>query len=123
MRDLPTGPALKALAEDWEARELPSLPAEERPVGERMIRRCHAIARREAEFGEAALSPMKEALNALYGAGDAAAQLKRLTTDIRAGRYDPPGPLREQVHALLWMLTRQKLRESNPRFLAAHEGE
>ena len=123
MRDLPTGPALKALADYWEARELPTLPAEERPLAERMIRRCRAIARREAESGEAALAPMEQALNALYGAGGAAAQLKRLTTDIRAGRYDPPGPLREQVHALLWMLTRQKLRESNPRFLAAHEGE
>lgn len=123
MRDLPTGPALKALADDWEARELPSLPSEERPLAERMIRRCRAIVRREAECGEAALSPMKEALNALYGAGNAAAQLKRLATDIRAGRYDPPGPLREQVLGLLWMLTRQKLRESNPRFLTAHEPE
>ena len=123
MRDLPTGPALKTLADDWEARELPSLPAGAQPLAERMIRRCRAIARREAGSGEAALAPIKEALNALYGAGDTAAQLKHLATDIRAGRYDPPGPLREKVHALLWMLTRQKLRESNPRFLAAHEGE
>jgi uncharacterized protein DUF6285 len=123
MRDLPTGPVLKALADDWEARELPSLPLDERSLAERMIRRCRAIARREAEFGEAALASMTEALNALYGAGDASAQLKRLATDIRAGRYDQPGPLREQVLGLLWMLTCQKLRESNPRFLAAHESE
>ena len=121
MRDLPTGPELAALAEEWAAPS-GSLAPGERALGLRMIERCRAIAAREAKFGDAALAPMRAALAGLYGAGDPAVQFARLADDIRAGRFDA-GAKRAEVRALLWALTRQKLRESNPRFLAAHEAE
>lgn len=121
MRDLPAGSELAALAEAWAAR-IGSLPPGEQALVHRMIERCRAIAAREAEYGDGALAPVRAALAGLYGAGDPASQFARLADDIRAGRFDA-GAKRADVRALLRALTRQKLRESNPRFLAAHEPE
>lgn len=119
MRDLPAGPELAALAEEW-ATKLDTVPMEERALARAMIERCRSIAAREAAAGEAALAPVRQMLIELYGAADGAEHLARLASDIRAGKFDAPGPARRRVHALLRALTQQKLREANPRFLAAH---
>jgi len=119
MRDLPAGPELRALAEEWAARIDEILP-EERAVARAMIERCRAIADREQAAGETALAPIRAALAALYGGEQGGDPLTRLAADIRAGRFDAPGEARERVQALLKALTLLKLREANPRFLAAH---
>jgi len=119
MRDLPTGPELAMLADEWAAK-IDAVPPEDRALVVAMIERCRAIAAREAAAGEAALAPMRRALTELYGAEENTRHLARLAADIRAGKFDAPGPARQQVHALLHALTLQKLREANPRFLAAH---
>lgn len=118
MRDLPTGPELMALADEWAAK-VDTVPPEERALTLAMIERCRAIAIREAAAGEAAMTPIRRELGALYGGGDVPA-FARLTAEIRAGRLDKPGAERARVRALLWALTLQKLRESNLRFLTAH---
>lgn len=119
MRDLPTGPELAALAEEWAAK-LDTVPTEERALARAMIDRCRSIAAREVAAGEAALVPIREMLIELYGVAESNGHLARLASDIRAGKFDAPGPARQRVHALLHALTLQKLREANPRFLAAH---
>ncbi|HTZ78616.1 MAG TPA: DUF6285 domain-containing protein [Stellaceae bacterium] len=118
MRDLPTGPELRALADEWAAK-VHTLSPDEQPVALAMIERCRAIAEREAAAGDAALVPMRAALAALYDRGGDA-DLARLAADIRAGKFDARGLARQRVRELLWSLTLQKLREGNPRFLAAH---
>lgn len=119
MRDLPTGPELLALAAEWAAK-LDTVPPEERALALAMIDRCRAIAAREAAAGEAALAPIRQMLIDLYGDAESADHLARLARDIRAGKFDAPGSSRRQVQTLLLALTLQKLREANPRFLAAH---
>ena len=118
MRDLPTGPELLALAEEWAAK-LETVPPEERMLARAMIERCRSIAAREAAAGGAALAPIRQMLTELYGA-DSDGYLARLASDIRAGKFDARGPARQRMHAMLYALTLQKLREANPRFLAAH---
>lgn len=121
MRDLPTGPQLEALAREWEASGLDRLPSEERGAVAVMIERCHAIAHREAAAGEAAMAGVSEALASLYPeAAEAAERLAWLAREIRSGGLDAQDGRRRRALAALWALTLQKLRESNPRFLAAH---
>jgi Domain of unknown function (DUF6285) len=116
MRDLPDGARLAALAADFAASDLERLPPELRRLTLAMIERCRAIAQSEAGQGMAALAPFQQWLEREYGPGDTAAHFLRLTQEIRAGRYDDSA----EVRRLLWELTLQKLRESNPKFLAAH---
>ncbi|MGE5203387.1 MAG: DUF6285 domain-containing protein [Acidobacteriota bacterium] len=121
MRDLPTGPQLEALAREWEAFDLDCIQADERGAVTAMIERCHAIARREAAAGEAAMGPVRGALALLYPeVGDPAESLARLAHEIRSGGLDARNDRRRRAVAALTALTLQKLRESNPRFLAAH---
>lgn len=112
MRDRPSGGQLRALAEAARAR------------GEdaQLIARALAIAEREARFGAAPLTACRDALAALYGAGELADLLSRFAAEIRAGAFDAPGERREQARRLLWAMTLQKLRESNPEYLAASGG-
>jgi hypothetical protein len=112
MRDRPDGPTLRALAE----------AARAQGEDEALARRALAIAEREAAAGEAPLTECRTALAALYGSGAVSSLLQRLADDIRAGRYDAEGPAREAVLRLLWSMTRQKLREANPEYLAAAGG-
>jgi hypothetical protein len=121
MRDLPTGPQLEALAREWEEKGLDGIAADERAAAAAMIERCHAVARREAAAGDVAMAPIRQALAALYPEiGDPAKHLAQLAQEIRAGGLDGWSDRRQRALALLWTLTLQKLRESNPRFLVAH---
>lgn len=127
MRDRPNGAELL-----WQAREvllrelLEHLPDEKRYDG-LMIASAMAIAAREIEAGDAPLRHWRGSLAELYGEADSPAvegaalaeELLRLETrlvqEIRGGRRDGDG----RVHALLVEMTRDKLRESNPKALKA----
>jgi hypothetical protein len=108
MRDRPDGARLLALVDELAGEVDPALRE-----------RARAIAARESAAGDAPLAACRRALAALYGAGDLPGLFARLAQDIRAGAFYAPGPAQAQVLALLWAVTRQKLRESNPDYLAA----
>ena len=111
MRDRPDGATLRALA--WAA-----AAAGEEPT---LVERALAIAAREEAAGAAAGAALHEALSLRYGGGDLEMLLRRLAAEIRAGAFDAPSPERTAVRQLLWAMTRQKLAESNPDYLAAAE--
>jgi hypothetical protein len=123
MRDRPDGATLLAFAREVLLRELAPLLPEERRADADAIAGAMAIAERELRNGEALLTPCRDALTGLYGAGDPDVLLERLARDIRAGDFDAPGPRREAVRKLLWSMTRLKLHESNPDFLRAAESD
>lgn len=107
MRDRPSGEALAALA----------LSIDD---GDALVSRCLAIAARESSAGEAAFAPMRGSLAARYGAGGDCALLRYLAGEIAAGAFEEAGDARDWALCLLWDITRQKLRESNPEFLSLH---
>ena len=109
MRDLPLAADLVALAA--------AVPREDRQREDALVARCRDIVAREQVCDATAYDAVRAALIALYGSGDDAALLGRLAADIRSGRLDRPGPERMQAERLLFQLTAQKLRESNPAFL------
>jgi Domain of unknown function (DUF6285) len=118
MRDRPDAAALLDFASAALLRDLaPLLPAERQHEAV-LIARAVAIAGREAAAGDAPLRACQAALAELLGEGDLDTLLRRLAAAIRAGAYDAPGPEREDVRRLLWAITVQKLRESNPDYLA-----
>lgn len=104
MQDRPSGAELAALA-----RALGAADAQ--------ARRCHAIAAREAAYGDAAFAACRAALAARYGAADDQALLACLAAEIRSGGLDEASPDRAALAALLRAITRQKLRASNPDYL------
>lgn len=121
MRDRPSGAELLALARELLLTELAALLPEDRRDQATTIAQCMTIVERELRFGDAPMAASHAALAALCGKGEREILLRRLADDIRAGMYDAPSPRRETVRRLLWSITLQKLRESNPDFLAAGE--
>jgi hypothetical protein len=107
MRDLPRGDELAILA-----RELSGAAA--------LVERCRAIAARERSFGEAGFATARAELKARYGEHEDRVLLARLAAEIGQGGFDAPGVARDWALRILFAITRQKLRESNPEFLAAH---
>lgn len=85
----------------------------------RRAQRCIEIAAREQSAGDGAYAEIARSLARLYGVGDATSLLRRLAFDIRAGRFDAAGPHRAGILCLLRALVVQRLRESNPGFLAS----
>jgi aminoglycoside phosphotransferase (APT) family kinase protein len=110
MRDLPLAADLVALAD--------GVPREDRRREDALVARCHGIAAREQADDAREYDAVRAALIALYGDGDDAALLGCLAAAIRSGHLDRPGPERTHAARLLLQLTVQKLRESNPAFLA-----
>jgi len=117
MRDLPSGPALLALARDILLNELTPLLPEERRPDALLVARCMAIVQREAEARETPEHHLRE----LYSADtDTDGLLARFARDLRIGAFEN-SPERELcARAILWRLTVAKLRQSNPEFLAAN---
>ena len=111
IRDRPDGPTLAGLAHAAAAR------GEDRAL----VARALAIADREAAAGEKPLESCHAALVGLYGDGELTALLQRLAEDLAAGRFDR-GPRRHAALRLLWAITRQKLAEANPDYLAVADG-
>src|SRR5579863_1658911 len=120
MRDLPTGPALSALARSVLLEELLPLLPRERQLEARLVAAAMAIAEREAAAGEAPSEWVADSLEQLYGAGDLDLQLHRLAADLRQGAFESEEWRERGVRILLWRLTIAKLRAANPRFLAAN---
>jgi hypothetical protein len=118
MRDLPSGPSLLALAREVLLDELaPLLPEERRPEA-LLVADCMAIAQREAAAAEA---PARE-LQLLYGGTgpDEAELLRRFAGDLRIGAFQNREVQERAARAVMWRLTIAKLRQSNPKFLAAN---
>lgn len=103
---------------------LPALPPTLRYEA-RMIASAIAIAARETQDAAAVTAAAREqaaiidllALAGVEALPEMAPGL--LCRAIRQGRYDAPGPLRDALLADLGGITRDKLRISNPRALAA----
>jgi hypothetical protein len=120
MRDRPTGADLLAIARRVLREELlPLLPEEKRYDG-LMVANAIAIAARQMAAGDGPAAEERARLAALLGAeGDMAGLAAELARRIRRGDYDPGRPGRQDVRAFLWKATVGKLRESNPKALAA----
>jgi hypothetical protein len=117
MRDLPSSPALLALAREVLLSELAPLLPEERRTDALLVARCMAIAQREAATGE---TPEHE-LRLFYGAvPDTEGLRARFARDLRIGAFENSPDREVCARAMLWRLTVAKLRQSNPEFLAAN---
>ena len=129
MRDEPNALGLLAIAREALLAELmPLLPAECRYEA-LMVAGALAAAAREIEAGDAPLREELRELAELLGErpageggppGEELLRLNaRLATLIRAGAFDRPGPERAALIRHLKAATVRKLRETNPKYLAA----
>ena len=127
MRDLPTGPSLLALDRDMLLNDLmPLLPQDSR-LGARLVANSMAIAEREAVAGQGAAQKILRELEAFYGDAerselrDGAPELAhRFAHDLRVGAFEACETREHMAREILWRLTIAKLRQANPRFLAAN---
>lgn len=85
-----------------------------------LVARAHAIAARERQDDAKGWVASRAALWSRYGEGDDSSRLARLAAEVRDGGCDVPSAARDGIMAMLWEMTRQKLRESHPEFLAAN---
>jgi hypothetical protein len=118
MRDLPSGPALLALAHDVLVDELMPLLPEERRQDGRLVAKCIAIAMQEAEAPAEEERALLREIELLCGQGVDA--LRRFAHDLRIGAFESSAPHDRAARAILWRLAVAKLRQSNPEFLAAN---
>ncbi len=122
MRDLPTGPALLALARDVLLNDLMPLLPPTVHLEARLVANSMAIAEREAVSGAAPARRILHELEELYREGDEDEQvlLRRFARDLRAGAFEEDEPRERYAREILWRLTIAKLRDANPRFLNAN---
>ena len=123
MRDLPTGPALLALARDVLLDELMPLLPPKAHLKARLVANSMAIAAREAISGaDAPVQGILDDLGELYGEGgeDEQVLLRRFARDLRVGAFKEGEPRERHGREILWRLTIAKLRDANPRFLNAN---
>jgi hypothetical protein len=122
VRDLPTGPALLALARDALLRQLMPLLPQEAHLEARLVANSMAIAEREAVAGEEHAQEILRQLEKLYGESGSGelGLLARLAHDLRLGVLESSEPREHHAREILWRLTIAKLRSANPRFLNAN---
>jgi hypothetical protein len=120
VRDLPTGPALLALARDVLLHELMPLLPQGGHLAARLVANSMAIAEREAVAGNEPAQEILRELEKLYGDGEQRLLLRRLAQDIRAGGFEESQLSERHVREILWLHTITKLRSANPRFLSAN---
>jgi hypothetical protein len=123
MGDRPDGARLLELAQETLMRELATQLPEDQRQEIALIARAMTIAARELDAARAPPAICHAALAQLYGEGDADSLMRRLAREIRAGAHDAPGPKRDAVRSLLWAMTREKLRVSNPEYLAGGDAD
>jgi Domain of unknown function (DUF6285) len=131
MRDLPNGPALLALARDVLLADLLPLLPEEHRLDARLVANAMAVAEREAAAGDTPERAIARELEMLYRdglqsnpspqVGDPKLEsLRRLAQDQRQGAFEGSPERERTARSILWRLTFARLREGNPRFLAAN---
>jgi Domain of unknown function (DUF6285) len=124
MRDLPTGSTLLALARDVLLGDLMPLLPEEARLDARLVANSMVIAEREAEAADGLRKAIARELEKLYGwtgEGEEPENLLRcFARDLRVGRFKGSEPQERKAREILWQLTISKLRQANPRFLAAN---
>ncbi len=124
MRDLPGSAALLALARGVLIEKLLPLLPEERRIDLRLIANGMAVAEREAAAGDNPVEDILARLRILYDGseedGADETSLRRFAGDLRRGVFGGTEPRDRGARAILWRITILKLRESNPRFLAAN---
>lgn len=128
MQDRPTSAEILEVArETLLANLLPELHGARRLDG-LMIANALAIVGRALARGEAPADAARTRLEALFGEAPLAAGNpeenrrrleRRLAVGVRAGAFDAPGPGRDAVRRHIRESTLDKLRESNPKHLAA----
>jgi uncharacterized protein DUF6285 len=143
VHDLPTGPALLALARDVLLRNLMPLLPPETNLKARLVASSMAIAEREALVGDEPRNEISLELGIFYGerplthpaplsrnAGEGPERseggegdqdlLRRFAGDLRAGVFEKSETRDRDARDILWLLTIAKLRTANPRFLQAN---
>ncbi|HEX6442232.1 MAG TPA: phosphotransferase [Stellaceae bacterium] len=128
LRDRPSGLDLLALGRELLLDELMPLLPESRHREVHLLATAIAIARREEQAGDAPMNEIGNRLAALYALSvpggregvSADALLSRFATDLRNGAFETSGPREGDARAILWAMTIDRLRESNPHFLAAN---
>jgi hypothetical protein len=121
MRDLPTGPELLALARAVLLNDLLPLLPEQYRLDARLVANSMAIAEREAAPEKGPGQQILGELEMLYGAvEDEGELLNRFARDLRVGAFEGSEPRDRNARAMMWRLTIFKLRQANPRFLAAN---
>ena len=122
MRDLPTAPALLALARDVLLNELMPLLPPTAHLEARLIANSMAIAEREALSGAAPAQRILHELEEFYGEVGEGEQglMRRFARDLRAGAFEEGEHREHYAREILWRLTIAKLRDANPRFLNAN---
>lgn len=121
MRDRPTGAELLDTARRVLREELlPLLPAEQRHTA-LMVANALAIAARQLRAGDAPEQEERAALGRLLGYAEPLPGLDELNRELgrllRAGGADPGTPLYQAVREHLHTVARQRVAESNPRYL------
>ena len=135
MGDLPTAPALLALARDVRLTELLPLLPQEAHLDARLVANGMAIAEREATVGNEPHAAILRELRRLYSDhpqadpaqnGEVEVEteefglLRRFAQDLRSGAFDKSEPHSRRARDILWQLTIVRLRLANPRFLNAN---
>ena len=150
MHDLPSTPTLLDLARDVLMNELMPLLPEERKADALLLAEAIVLAARQAEDGdepmhaafrqlETLYEPLIPALSPQFGerAGPADPRIKseegegkhggaplelwrQFACDLRNGAFETSGSRNQAARAILWRLTIARLRQSNPKFLAAN---
>ena len=131
MQDSPTAVQILDIARQTLLDNILPLLPEERRLDGLMIANAMAIAGRAIGFADGPARAECERLARLLDQpapaaarpGDLEARLRelnrRLARRLRGGAFDAPGARRDAVRRHLWESTQQKLRESNPKHLAA----
>jgi hypothetical protein len=120
MRDLPASRDLLALARGLLLDELAPLLPPERQRDAHLVATAMAIAAREAAAEDWPAAVLTH-LRTFYGeCGEGTDILARFAADLRNGAVETSPSRAAAARAILWRLTVEKLREGNPRFLAAN---
>ena len=116
--DLPSGPALLALARSVLPNALMRMLPEDRRQDALLVARCMATVQLKAETGET----LDHELQALGSAAPTPTNclLHGFARELRIGAFENSPDRKVHARAILWRLTVAKLRRSNPEFLAAN---
>jgi len=122
MRDQPDAAGLLEIARETLRGDLiDALPAGKRYEA-LMIANAIAIAARQMTAGDEPFANEASELRDILGSkGDLKDLNHELARRLRAGAFGPGTPDRDRIYDILWQATEQKVRESNPKYLASFD--